>query len=423
MFPVLVLLLFRCFPSSGQGSASPESGGEAISGIRPQFRPLAEMFSTCPEQEPTSGNTVRVVGSGLEKLDLLSVDMMNAEDYIHMEYFEFFRDPGSRLVRTAMNLRGEDSLEVRYIVEDFMNIGKGPGFFSSMKRHGVEVGHYSFFHLGRRNHQKIVVIDGKVGYTGGMNIGNHYFHEWRDTHLRLTGPCVWSLEKHFSNMWERVGGEPSGTSEDLSHSTSMEKEQFTLPDTLLDSEHTVENAIVQIVTGSPAGEYQIKDGYIWMLDNASGHVYLQTPYFTPPKDVLAAMKRAVERGVEVWLVLPEKSDMGIVDPANRSYYKECLSYGVRIFETNGKFDHSKLTLCDDYLSCVGSANLDGRSLKKNFEINTYIYGSEAAAIVKDRILSGMAEGNATEVTMETVESWSSGKKLGNALARMLAPQL
>ncbi|MBQ9712868.1 MAG: hypothetical protein IJV54_11350 [Bacteroidales bacterium] len=417
----MVFLFFRCFTASGQGSAAPESGEDVISRIRPRFRPLAEMFSTSPEQEPTAGNTVRVIGSGLEKLDLLSVDMMNAEDYIHMEYFEFFRDPGSRLVRTAMNLRGEDSLEVRYIVEDFMNIGKAPSFFSSMKRHGVEVGHYSFFHLGRRNHQKIVVIDGKVGYTGGMNIGNHYFHEWRDTHLRLTGPCVGSLEKHFLNMWERVGGEPSLVSADKDNPAIGG--EFPLPDSLLDSKNTVENAIVQIVTGSPAGEYQIKEGYIWMLDNASGHVYMQTPYFTPPKDVLAAMKRAVERGVEVWLILPEKSDMGIVDPANRSYYKECLSYGVRIFETKGKFDHSKLTLCDDYLSSVGSANLDGRSLKKNFEINTYIYGSEAAAIVRDRILSGMAEGNATEVTMEMVGNWSAGRKIGNALARMLAPQL
>ena len=239
----------------------------------------------------------------------------------------------------------------------------------------------------------------------------------------FTGPWVGSLEKHFSNMWERVGGEPSGTSGDLYRDRSTEEERFTLPDSLQDSEHTIENAIVQIVTGSPAGEYQIKEGYIWMLDNASDHVYIQTPYFTPPKDVLAAMKRAVERGVEVWLILPEKSDMGIVDPANRSYYKECLSYGVRIFETKGKFDHSKLTLCDDYLSSVGSANLDGRSLKKNFEINTYFYSSDAAAILKDRILSGMAEGNAAEVTMETVGSWSAGKKMENALARILAPQL
>ena len=202
---LLAVLVFSEHPAISQETDTSAVIGE----IRPQFRPLARMFSTSEAQFPTSGNTVQIIKDGLEKLDLLAVDMMEAEDYIHMEYFEFFRDPGSRLVRLAMNLRGEDSLEVRYIVEDFMDLTKSVNYFGSMRRHGVEVGHYSLLHLNRRNHQKIVVIDGKIGYTGGMNIGNHYFYSWKDTHLRLTGPCVESLENHYSDMWKRVGGKPS----------------------------------------------------------------------------------------------------------------------------------------------------------------------------------------------------------------------
>ncbi|MBQ3881458.1 MAG: hypothetical protein II730_03080 [Bacteroidales bacterium] len=399
----------------------------AIDKIKPLYRPLAQMFSVSPEQYPTAGNTVHVITDGLEKLDLLGVDMMEAKDYIHMEYFEFFRDPGSRLVRMAMNLRGEDSLEVRYIVEDFMDLTKSVNYFGSMKKHGVEVGHYSLLRLNRRNHQKIVVIDGKVGYTGGMNIGNHYFYSWDDTHLRLTGPCVESLEGHFQRLWDLSGGKkkPSvatSTIDEMVGEKGSPSTDFAHRGDS-DPEYAVHNdAIVQIVASHPGKSHMIMDGYIWLLDNCKDYILLQTPYFTPPKQVREAMKRAVERGVEVCLVLPDKSDMHIVDPANKSYYKECLENGVKIYQSSGKFNHSKLFVCDDYVSSVGSANVDGRSMKINHELNTYMYDPEIAAHVKG-LIQHEIDSKCVEISMEDVESWSCGRRFVNGLARILAPQL
>ena len=415
------IIYYMAFVMGCVAFCSKSSAQSAIERIRPEYRPLAELFSTTPANEPTCGNNVQVIHTGLEKLDLLAVDMMEAKDYIHMEYFEFFRDPGSRLVRLAMNLRAEDSLQVRYIVEDFMDIFKSPNYFGSMKRHGVDVGHYSIFRLNSRNHQKVVVIDGKIGYTGGMNIGDHYFYQWRDTHLRLTGPCVKSLDSHFNEMWNSTGGKSKNDANPLEEKGIGEMSPTQLTNADADPDYSSEGAVVQIVADHPSEGHLIMNGYIWLLENCKDYIMIHTPYFTPTREIRTALRDAVERGVEVILVIPGKTDMAIVDPANRSFYKECLEDGITLYETHGKFDHSKIFVCDDYICSVGSANLDGRSLKINHEINTYLYDEDLASQIKERIMSVI--GDADRVTMETVNSWSAGKKFVNRLARIIAPQL
>lgn len=380
-----------------------------LEAIRPAYRPLAELFTQTPEERPTAGNTVEIIRDGSRKLDMLVQDMMAAQDYIHMEYFEFYRDAESRLVRKAMELKAMDSLEVRYIEEDFMNIPYPNRFFNQMRRWGVEVGHYNILHLNRRNHQKIVTIDNAVAYTGGMNIGPTYFHEWDDTHIRVTGPCVPLLDKIYSVMWNRIGGNP----------TRADYQKTVRPVSV--PEEAYRNVIVQMVSDEPDNGHEIMDSYIWLLDHCQDYLYIQTPYFTPPKAVREALKRAVARGLDVRLLIPEKTDMKVVDPANRSYYKECLEAGIRIFESSGRFNHSKIFVADDYVSSVGSANVDGRSLKLNYENNTYFYDEAVTRDFKEYIQAGMDASR--EVTLEWVEQWSACRKMGNGLARILAPQL
>ena len=311
-------------------------------------------------EAPTVGNTVEIIRSGVDKLDFLVCDMMHARSYVHMEYFEFFRDPDSRLVRMALKLKALDSLEVRYIEEDLMTLPESHAYFNNMRRHGVEVEHYSFFWCNRRNHQKIVTIDDAVAYVGGMNISPHYYYEWDDTHLRLTGPCVQKVDALYDRMWRRVGGTPTKGVTDPERVMPVE-----VPET------AYRDVIVQESSDEPEEGHVTLEAYIWMLDHCQDYLYIQTPYFTPPKELREAMRRAVERGLDLRIIIPEKTDMHIVDPANRSYYRECLEAGVRVYQTRGRFNHTKSFVADDYLSGVGSANLDGRSLKHNYENCTY----------------------------------------------------
>lgn len=375
--------------------------------IRLPYHPLAQLLADTPAEEPTAGNTVEILRNGEQYLGKLVQDILDARSYVHMEYFEYFKDYGSRLVRSALMLKGLDSLEVRYIEEDFMNFPNSNAYFNQMRWAGVEVEHYSFFWCNRRNHQKIVTIDDAVAYAGGMNIGNHYFYEWDDTHLRLTGPCVRKLEELYALMWKRVKGKPSrGASAQVVPEVPAE---------------AYRDVTVQMVSDEPDHRHQIMEGYLWMLENCQDYLYIETPYFTPPKVVREAMKKAVMRGLDLRLLIPEVTDMKVADPANRSYYKECLEAGIRIFESTGRFNHSKLFVADDYVSSIGSANVDGRSLTRNYENNTYFYDPAVAQDIKEHFLEECAAGH--EVTLETLESWTCGRKMGNGLARILAPQI
>ena len=399
---ISLLLLLALLPAQAQKPA--------LEAIREPYRPLAELLGETPAEAPTAGNTVEIIRNGEEKLSLLVPDMMAARSYIHMEYFEFFKDLGSLLVRMSLKLKALDSLEVRYLEEDFMNFPQSHAFYNNMRKTGVEVGHYSFFWFNRRNHQKIVTIDDAVAYVGGMNIGNHYFHEWDDTHLRLTGPCVKNIDAIYGEMWERSGGKPSRGVTDPGKVMPV-----AVPET------AYRDVILQESADEPEYRHITLEAAIWLLDHCQDYLYIQTPYFTPPPELRAALKRAAARGLDLILLIPEKTDIAVVDPANRSYYRECVEAGVRIFETHGRFDHTKSFVADDYLSGTGSANLDGRSLKLNYENFTYFYDAAVADDFKQHFLKLLDE--ATEVTLEEIDGWSAGRRLGNSLARILAPQL
>lgn len=386
---------------------APDSVWQAI---RPAYRPLAQILSDIPAEYPTSGNTVEIIRNGEQKLGMLIRDILDARRYVHMEYFEFLRDHGSYLVRSALMLKGMDGLEVRYIEEDFLNIPHSNYLFNSMRHAGVQVEHFSPFWCNRRNHQKIVTIDDAIAYTGGMNVGNHYWYEWDDTHLRLTGPCVQQLEALYERMWRRVKGKPSRA--------SAHEGEIPAPEV---PEDAYRNVVVQVMADEPEVGHAIMESYIWMLDHCQDYLYIQTPYFTPPQEVMGAMKRAVARGLDLRLLIPAVTDMKVADPANRSYYKECLEAGIRIFESSGRFNHGKVFVADDYVSSAGSANVDGRSLKHNYENNTYFYDTAVSLDFKRQLLLEFSR--AHEVTLEEVESWSFGKRLGNSLCRILGPEI
>ena len=276
-------------------------------------------------------------------------------------------------------------------------------YFRKMAKAGMEVLPYTHIHNGFRsflmrincqNHRKIVVIDGKVAYTGGMNLNDNYFYKWRDTHLRIEGPVVARLQASFIDSWVSSGGR-------LSHPL---RDYFPLPEPIA-WDAPLKDKCMQVVTDAAENQHPATLlGYEWILQNARDYVYIHTPYFVPPTSLLNALKSAALRGVDVRLILPKRVDTPLIGPANHSVYAECLAAGVRIFERSGAFIHSKSLVCDDYLSIVGASNLDMRSFFINSEVNSFIYDTQTALFGKSQFLKD------EEGTMEwTLESWRNSR--------------
>ena len=469
--------------------------------VREDFRPLAEMMGRGAYPSVTAGNDVEIITEGKRKFELLSQDILQARESIHMEYFHFGNDKGSRAIKELLMQKAREGVKVRFINENIANFPISSKYYDDMREAGVEVVRFTnprahlfdlVTTLNYRNHRKIVVIDGKIGYTGGMNINDHYFEHWRDTHMRLTGKAVASLQYAFMDSWLTGGGtidrpmleyypmakelpssattsggstaslrsapplatlrsapvpplnvprvavvSPSRVVADGRPNESEHSDSGSLRGTPLSpprgcrgvdclqsmqNMHTLLNKVMQIVPDEPDLPLpMLLYSYEWAITHAKKYIWFQTPYFVPPEPVLDAMKIAALTGVDIRLMLPEVADNFITRPANRAYYEEILGAGVRIFLRQGEFIHSKTFVCDDYLSSIGSANMDARSFGINYEINTYIYDEEAALVNKT-----IFEEDLKQCRELTLEEWSRRpwyKRLLESVIRLFAPLL
>ena len=332
-----------------------------------------------------------------------------------MEYFHFGADKGSREVRDMLIKKAQEGVKVKFINENVANMPIIHRYYSSMKKGGVEVIRFTNVHhllgdfltkLNYRNHRKIVVIDGKIGYTGGMNINDHYFRQWRDTHLRIEGDAVASLQFIFLNSWVISGGKRD------------EPYSFYFPE----ADPQEDNRLVQIIADEPGLNFHpIETSYEWALLHAKDYFYIQTPYFVPSKPVLSALKAAALSGVDVRIMIPMHADTFFMGPANKSFFQECLSSGIRIFLRDGEFMHAKTFVTDDYLSCVGTANVDNRSFSLNYEDNAYLYDRELALECKAIFENDLKQ--CEEVTIEDVVAWKWYQRFPQWLIRQAAPLL
>ncbi len=434
MLPVIGLLLYvifgmnfrkpgffqyrnRKFLDVFEEKASPEAkdmlfGTVEEESVRPGYRSLSRLLRKDSGLTVTDGNEVEIITSGGRKLEALVNDLLTAKHHIHFEYFYFLKDDGSRKIKNLLMQKAREGVKVRFIHENIANITIWQGYYNEMKEAGVEVVKFTnpnAFILSKfnyRDHRKIVVIDGKVGYTGGMNIGDDYFFRWRDTHMRITGNAVGTLQYCFLNSWVTSGGKiDSGFDEFFPHGRRSHGDK-----------------LVQIIPDEPDREFPILHmGALWAAHHASEYLYIQTPYFVPPEPLLMALKSAVFKGCDVRLMVPKKADLFFMRPANKSFYKECLEAGIRIFEKGGKFIHSKSMVSDDYLSIIGSANMDYRSLELNYEINAYIYNEELARDNRRIFFEDLAD--CREITLEEWNRRPWCDRIVQSVVRLFAPLL
>jgi cardiolipin synthase len=260
-----------------------------------------------------------------------------------------------------------------------------------------------------RNHRKIIVIDGKVGYIGGMNIAQRYVQgsdgqSWRDTMLRVTGGGVHALQRAFLVDWYFVD-------------RTLLSDRKYYPR----CEDISNNCLAQVVTSGPTTPYpEIQQGYVRIILGAKRYLYLETPYFLPNESVLFALKTAALGGVDVRVICPRRSDARFVEWASRSYLREIQEAGVKVYLYEAGFLHSKMLVCDDSITTCGSTNLDFRSFENNFEANIFFFDEGLALRMKNIFLRDQEQA----VTLEDAkERMNNGffVRLWESVTRMLSP--
>lgn len=330
------------------------------------------------------GNDVEIFDGG-EKFEALERDIAGAREYINLQYYIFADDATGRRIADALMERARAGVKVRVIYDHIGSIATKNSFFRSMREAGIEV--YPFFRvafppfatrINWRNHRKLVVIDGTVGYIGGMNIADRYtdggkrFTGWRDTHLRITGPAVGALQYSFAVDWRFMGRE-------------LIEEGVAGAGAAGGVAATPGDAGMNLLTCGPTSEWSnISYMLLKAIGNAKKRVWVQTPYFLPTESLLKGLQAAALSRVDVRVMMPRRSDSAILTYASRSYVQECLRAGVKIYFYDGGMLHSKVVVVDDDFSSVGSANIDFRSFEHNFEANMMIYSPSVNSRLRGR---------------------------------------
>ena len=339
-----------------------------------------------------------------------------AEDHIHLQFYIIEEDDFGRRLRDALVEKARQGIEVRLIYDSVGCWKVDSAFFESMRCAGVYVECFLkvLFPLlsnrvNYRNHRKIVVVDGKVGLVGGCNVADRYLNGvnggcWRDTMLFLCGAAVNGLQASFLLDWF------------FANRTLVSGKRY-FPVSGVEGK-----SYAQVVTSNPVGEVRaIISGYIKILSQAKGYVYLQTPYFMPDESFLQALKNASMSGVDVRLMIPERSDNVIADYASMSYLGGLLNSGVKVYLYRGGVLHCKIVVCDDYLSSIGSTNLDFRSFFYNFEVSTFVYDKAVAQSVKVCFVNDLKQ--CRQLTVGEYRGRSIFKRCAESFIKLFSPLL
>lgn len=336
----------------------------------------------------------------------------NAKDYIYFEIFIMKADQVGKAFRKALIEAAKRGVDVYIIIDTWGNLNQPPSFRHYPKMPNLHVIRFPLIRPGiltgnprqkGRDHRKILCVDGEVGFVGGYNIGKIYKHEWRDTHIKLTGPEVWEIENAFINMWN------------MYHSHRHQPE---IPDTGANEW----NAKVRAITNTPAfNSYPVRGLYLESIDRAAKRVWITMGYFIPDEGLRHSLKQAAKRGVDVRILLPRYSNHIVADWVGRPYYTELLEAGVRIFWFNDAMVHAKTMTADGKWSTVGTTNIDRLSMAGNFEINMEIFSDEMAAAMEEVFRVDLS--NCVEVTLDKWEQRGRAAKVVERILRPLGPLL
>ena len=347
-----------------------------------KYNTLIRQFTQQNWALPFKNNSVEIFTDGFSFFTSLLKAIGQAQHHIHLSTYIIDDDPLGRLIADALIDRAKQGVEVRLIYDDVGCWRVPNSFFERMRAGGVDVHAFMPVHfpaftskVNYRNHRKLCIIDGELGFIGGMNIALRYLRgttrsAWRDTHLLVRGGAAYGIQRAFLVDWYFVDR------------TLVSGEKY-YPQHLTPNTQLSTPNLAQVVTSSPIAEWpDIMQGYVRILLEAKQYVYMETPYFLPTEPILFAMRTAALAGVDVRLMVPAHPDARLLEWASRSYLVETLAAGVKVYLYEAGFNHSKILVADDSLCTCGSTNIDFRSFENNFEANIFFYDETMAMRMK-----------------------------------------
>jgi len=365
----------------------------------------------------TEHNDIEVLQNGIQTFDSIISELENAKHHINLEYYIIEEDNIGNKIKDILIRKAKQGVLIRLIYDDVGSWSLSSDYVDELLNAGVEV--YGFMpvrsyifanKINYRNHRKIIVVDGKVGFVGGLNIADRYIQGteeigfWRDTHLRLEGDAVNSLQAIFFIDWYFV-------------SQKLVNDEIYFPKHNISKKH-----LVQIVTSGPDSDWaSIMQTYFSAIATAQKYVYISTPYFLPNESILTALKTISLSGIDVRIIIPEKIDSFLVNWSSKSYVAELLEAGINVYFYRKGFSHSKLLMVDDVISSVGTANMDIRSFDQNYEVNAIIYDFEINNILKKSFLEDIK--NSYKVDINKFNKRPIFEKLKESVARLFSPLL
>lgn len=363
-------------------------------------------------------HSMEIYAWGSDMYEALFADLERAEEYIHLQAYIFGADTVLDRLTELLIRKASEGVTIRIIYDHLGSYDVPSSYWRSMRKAGIQV--YAFMRVAfpllsttvnYRNHRKIVVIDGAIGYVGGMNFAQRYLTgnelgRWRDTHFRITGVAVAGLQSSFLNDWYTVSRKV------------VNMDRYFDPV----SEASAYSPAIQFVQGGPFAHWRVlEQGIIYMISRANLSIAIQTPYFLPTENLNNALITAALAGVRVELMLPEHTDSRLTTYAANSYLEQLLEAGVQVYRYQVGFLHSKLLIIDEQLASIGSANMDFRSLEHNFEIAGIVYDAGIA-----KRLYQLFEQDKSACSLLSLEEWTQRKRsvrFAESVMRLFAPLL
>ena len=433
LLPILGLVIYLIFGRSLKGMklisrsdlrdlrrlTSFTSHPEQESCLSENSRQIISLVNKLTESHTFIGNDIQTFTSGQAKFDALKRDIENAHSFIHVQYFIIEKDQvGSELIDLLIQ-KARQGVKVRVLYDYVGSFYVSSKALKLMRAAGIEIHPFlelSFtnvaFRINWRNHRKIVIIDGQVGYMGGMNIADRYVigdknwaTPWRDTHLRVAGDAVAALQYSFAIDWN-----------------FMKRELIEESVPVVDPASISNPVGVQLVTGGPTSQWgNMAFVFQKAIENARKSIYIQTPYFLPSDSLLKALQVAALSKVDVRLMIPRKPDSFLLRYASYSYVKQCLDAGIKIYFYEPGMLHAKVVVIDDEFVTTGSTNFDFRSFEHNFEGNLLLYSKDfnqrMTRIMHDDMMQS------TRISLRAWRRRSMWQKALESLTRLFGPLL
>jgi len=395
----------------------------AISDRFPLTRTLEKLGATGADGQTST----KLLVNGDAKYEAVIRDIDQATHHIHIQYYLFRTDEISMKIRDALIKRANENVTVRFLYDGLGSQEINEEFVEPLRESRVFVQAFDpvvhpllVFNANFRNHQKLIVIDGKIAYTGGLNVGDEYLGKeeklgfWRDTHLRVEGPLVRELQRLFVENWLYAGVEEDQETWDLFANDEH------LPQYFID-EPKETNGATQLLVTSPGKDVTIRDGLMQLMMQAKESIWITTPYLIPPPELLALLEVTSKSGIDVRIVVPGKGDEWFSFHATEYYFEQLLKRNVRIYKYNRHFIHAKTVLIDGKIALVGTANLDFRSMYLNHEMTIAQFETSSVQELHDAFLKDFDE--SILIDWSILRKKTNGKRFVEAFCHIFSPLL